>query len=1056
MNNKRIRMTATIKFFSLGFLFGLCFPILASIELALRNGSITIHSLLIAQSSNSILWIVDSAPIVLGLVFALVGKREDRLNELKAKLEAKVIERTSDLQTAIDELNKEIVERKNIEDQISRAKKEWETIFDVLSAPIFITDIDGVIVRCNQAALNKVKLTYNELLGNHLREILFSQEEYERWPISTGEFVFSKIDGFFNVGLYPIIFNDEITRYIYIFHDISIIKLRENEIISQKLYFETLVSNSPTAIVVLDNDEKITSVNPAFGKLFLFPGNEVIGRNIDSLITTVETVNEASLYTQKAMTESIHAIGKRRRKDGYLVDVEIFGVPIIVNDQKIGALAIYHDISELVRARMLAEKANTAKSEFLANMSHEIRTPMNGVIGMLELLMDTKLNPEQMDFAQTSLKSAESLLSLLNDILDFSKIEAGKLEIEHTDFNLRVAVEDVAYAFAPRVQEKGLELACLVHPDIKTGLKGDPVRLRQILVNLLGNAIKFTHSGEIVILAEPEQETATKLTVKISVKDTGIGIPKERQSAVFERFTQADGSTTRRFGGSGLGLTISQQLVKAMKGEIGVESSPGVGSTFWFRIPFEKQPRGLRNTAPLKLDAIELQNLRVLVIDDNATNRTILLKMLVGIGCRAEAISSGSKGLELLQSSNQSNDPFGVVLLDMQMPFMDGEQTAQAILSDPFARRSKVIVLTSMGQGGEMSRMEALGCSGYLLKPVKQSLLQDALNSVVGTKPIENEKPKFITDTSINEAKHQGLRLLLAEDNPINQKLAIVLLTKAGYMVDTVDNGLKALEKIKEERYSLILMDVQMPEMGGFEATKNIRLWEEEYGMHTPIIAMTAHALKGDREHCLEAGMDDYVSKPLDLKLLWAVLDKWTNFKKDTKINIDPPKPNEVIYDIHRKTCFDSGLPMDEGLFGESIVKEEIVVSREADLKNRSDKKTDVPLDLNAALPRFDNNFDFFLEMGKDFVENIFIRIAEIENALEIKDNKTLSRLAHNIKGVSLNFSADNLSQLAAILETKTNEKDLSSAEQIIEQMKIEADKIIVYFKNLRLENNKS
>lgn len=1053
MKNNRIRTTSTLKYFSFGFLFGLCFPILASIELAFKNGSITTDSLLLAQSSNSILWIVDSAPIVLGLVFALVGKREDRLHELTEKLEAKVFERTSELQAAIEELNKEIVERKKIEDQISRAKKEWETIFDVISAPIFITNKDGVIVRCNKAAIDKVKLTYNQLIGNHLREILFSTDEYDKWPISTGEFIFSKIEGCFNVGLYPIIFNDEITRYIYIFHDISIIRSRESEILNQKLYFETLVSNSPTAIVVLDNDEKIISVNPAFGNLFLFTQNEVIGRNIDSLITTEETVNEAAQYTQKAMTESIHAIGKRRRKDGYLVDVEIFGVPIIVHDQKIGALAIYHDITELVRARMQAEEASTAKSEFLANMSHEIRTPMNGVIGMLELLLDTKLNPEQMDFAHTSLKSAESLLSLLNDILDFSKIEAGKLEIEHTDFNLRVAVEDVAFAFAPRVQDKGLELACLVHPDIKPGLRGDPVRLRQILINLLGNAIKFTHSGEIVILAEPEHETPTHLTVKFSVKDTGIGIPKERQAAIFERFTQADGSTTRRFGGSGLGLTISQQLVKAMNGEIGVDSSPGVGSTFWFRICFEKQPRGLRNTAPLKLEAIELKHLRVLVIDDNTTNRTILLKMLESIGCRAEAISSGSKGLELLQLANRSSDPFEVVLLDMQMPFMDGEQTAQAILNDPLAKRSKVIVLTSMGQGGEMSRMEALGCSGYLLKPVKQSLLHDALNSVVGAKPIETEKPQFITDTSIREAKHQGLHLLLAEDNPINQKLAIVLLTKAGFMVETVDNGLKALEKIKEERYNLILMDVQMPEMDGFEATRNIRLWEAENNIHTPIIAMTAHALKGDRERCLEAGMDDYVTKPLDVKLLWEVLDKWIENKEETKNIIDSLNLKE---DINQETFFDSGLPMDEGLFGESIVADHKVVSQEIDIKVRYDTIADVPLDLTTALPRFDNNLDFFLEMGKDFVDNISIRIADLEKALKIEDNKTLSRLAHNLKGVSLNFSAKNLSQLALLIETKVFEEDLSLVGQIIEQMKIEAEKICIYFTNLRIENNKS
>ena len=1049
MKNKKYSSSSTIKYLSLGFFFGLGFPILASMEIALGDGlPLTLNSIWKAQFSTSILWIIDTAPIVLGLVFALVGKREDRLKELKEKLESKVTERTSELQKAINELHKEIGERQVIEEQISWAKKEWETIFDVLSAPIFVTDKNANIVRCNKAAINKVNLSFAELLGKPLKTILLTENNNSQWPISGGEVTFLNIDGCFHVGIYPIIFNDEITRYIYIFHDISEIKVRENEITNQKLYFETLVSNSPTAIVVLDNAEKIVSVNPAFESLFLYSENEVIGKNIDSFITTPETASEAALYTQKAMTESIHAIGKRLRKDKSLVDVEIFGVPIIVQDKKIGALAIYHDISEMVRARIQADEANNAKSEFLANMSHEIRTPMNGVIGMLELLLDTKLDPEQIDFAQTSLKSAEILLSLLNDILDFSKIEAGKLEIENTDFNLRVAVEDVAYAFAPRVQDKGLELACLVNPNIKPALRGDPVRLRQILINLLGNAIKFTHLGEIVILAELVNETATHCEIKFSVKDTGIGIPKERQAAVFERFTQADGSTTRRFGGSGLGLTISQQLVKAMKGEIGVESTPGVGSTFWFTILFEKQPVGKKNTATLRLEPNEVKSLRVLVIDDNTTNRMILLKMVEGIGCRVETAASGSKGMELLHNANLLNDPFQVVLLDMQMPFMDGEQTARTILNDPIGKTTKVIILTSMGQGGEMARMEALGCSGYLLKPVKQSLLQDALNSVIYTKPKEDEKPQFITDTSINEARHQGLHLLLAEDNPINQKLAIVLLQKAGFMVDTVDNGLKAVEKIHEGSYTLILMDVQMPEMDGFEATQRIRDWESERGEHTPIIAMTAHALKGDRERCIEAGMDDYVTKPLDLKVLMEVLDKWSIHKRDTGLKSDSSNPNGNNKERRKNNFFDSGLPMDDDYFGESKPIKEKKIFPDPKVEILTNNESELPLDLAAALPRFDNNYDFFIEMGKEFVENIGTRIDELEKTIEKLDYKSFSRVAHNLKGVSLNFSADKLSKLAAELEQKGNNRDLSGVTQEIEQMRSEAEKIKKYFSN--------
>ena len=429
--------------------------------------------------------------------------------------------------------------------------------------------------------------------------------------------------------------------------------------------------------------------------------------------------------------------------------------------------------------------------------------------------------------------------------------------------------------------------------------------------------------------------------------------------------------------------------------------------------------------------------------------------MVEGIGCRVEAISSGSKGLELLQTANRSNDPFQVVLLDMQMPFMDGEQTARLILNDQFAKSTKVIILTSMGQGGEMSRMENLGCSGYLLKPVKQSLLQDALNSVVSARPKENEKPQFITDTSINEARHQGLRLLLAEDNPINQKLAIVLLQKAGFLVDTVDNGLKAFEKIQEEMYSLILMDVQMPEMDGFEATQKIRIWESDRRLHTPIIAMTAHALKGDRERCIEAGMDDYVSKPLDLKVLMEVLDKWTEKNENPRIMINPTDQNLSINESHENNFLDHGFPIDEGYFGESKPTSQIIHKPEIELITANNEGNELPLDLRTALPRFDNNYEFFLEMGKDFVENISTRIHELETSYEKADFITFTRIAHNLKGVSLNFSAENLSILAAQLELKGNNNDLSFVTQTIEQMRIEAEKLKKYFAAVTNENHK-
>ncbi|MBI3738152.1 MAG: response regulator, partial [Chloroflexi bacterium] len=794
---------------------------------------------------------------------------------------------------------------------------------------------------------------------------------------------------------------------LFILHDVTERQQAETEIKREKRYFESLVENSPVAIVVLNNEEKIVSINPAFEQLYGYKKHEVSGVLLDTLITTEETRQEAAQYTQIVMKEALHRIGKRRRKDGSLVDVEIFGVPVIVNGEKSGALAMYHDISELVRARHEAEEASRAKSEFLANMSHEIRTPMNGVIGMIELALDTQLTSEQRDYLQISLQSAEALLTLLNDILDFSKIEAKKLELENINFNLRSTVEDVAYMLAKRAQDKGLEMACLIHPDLDTDLRGDPSRVRQILVNLVGNALKFTHQGEIVVHAEPLSQTETEALIRFSVQDTGIGIPPERQARIFERFTQADGSTTRKYGGTGLGLTISKQLVEAMGGQIGVESTPGVGSTFWFTVKFEKQPVSkARGTAPLDLRPVDLKGLRVLGVDDNATNRMILSRMVEGFGCRIDMVASGAKALEALQNAHRSGDPYRIVLLDMQMPGMDGEQVAQAIVSNQAYREAKIIILTSIGHRGDAARLEALGCSGYLLKPVKQHMLYEALVAVLGTK--EEETPKLITRHLLNEQKRAGLRILLAEDNAINQKLAVVLLQKAGYSVHTVDNGKQAVEQVEQAPYNAILMDVQMPELDGFEATQQIRKMEEGQGRHIPIIAMTAHALKGDRERCLEAGMDDYVSKPLEPQFLLSVLERWIQPAEETEpaLTFDVPK-------------------------GESKMDT-------TSASNRDEK----PLDLDSALHRFENDRVFFTEMCGEFMTNLSVRLDELRASLKANDAGALGRLAHNLKGVSANFSAGPLSHLALELEMCGKAEDLSDAPVLLDKLEAEAQRL--------------
>jgi PAS domain S-box-containing protein len=795
------------------------------------------------------------------------------------------------------------------------------------------------------------------------------------------------------------------------------------------------VLHSPAAIVVLDDSENIISCNPAFEELYGYESNEVLGVRLDTLITTQETHAEAQRYTQQVLNGTVHAFGKRRRKDHSLVDVEIFGVPVFVAGAKIGTLAIYHDVSELVQARKAAEEASRTKSEFLANMSHEIRTPMNGVIGMLELALDTSLTLEQRDYLQTSLQSAEALLTLLNDILDFSKIEAGRLEFENISFSLRNAVEDVAYTLARRAQDKGLEMACLIHPDLPSEFRGDPGRLRQILVNLVGNGIKFTHQGEVVICAEPIEETDTHAVIHFAVQDTGIGIPYERQAAVFDRFTQADGSTTRKYGGTGLGLTISKQLVEAMGGKIGVESSPGIGSTFWFDLKLGKQVSKKPTTAPLTLGPVNLTQARVLIVDDNQTNRMVLTKNVEALGSQVDAVSSGAKALEALRNAYRAGRPYHVVLLDMQMPGMDGEQTTRAIKSDPSAKEAKIIILTSMGQRGDATRLEALGCSAYLLKPVKQQMLFDAMVAVLARE--EEPSKGLITRHTLSEQRKLGLRVLLAEDNSINQKLAVVLLQKAGFSVDAVEDGVQALEKVKSNSYSAILMDVQMPELDGFEATHHIRMLEKNTGRHIPIIAMTAHAMQSDRERCLEAGMDDYVSKPLDPKVLFSALDRWTHCA-------DLPEETSKTLEDYSAEDQDFSLQLDEGLFGEDTPGSEAILERVPAFQVIS--TTDpLPVNFEAVFARFDSDHDFMRKLFKQYKEQLPERMTEIRSAVQDCDINRLVRLAHNLKGVSLNFSADSLANLAICLEEMSKREDITDAPLLLEQLEAEASRLTEY-----------
>lgn len=642
------------------------------------------------------------------------------------------------------------------------------------------------------------------------------------------------------------------------------------------------LESAANAIVITDADGTISWVNPAFTELTGYTRDEAIGAS-----PRVLRSGKHPKEFYRGMWETIRA-GKiwhdelvNRRKDGTLYDEEMTITPVTEGESEITHyVAIKQDVTlrkeaeeELRRAREAAEEANRSKSAFLANMSHEIRTPMNGIMGMTDLALDTDLTNEQREYLTTVKSSAESLLTLLNDILDFSKIEAGKLELDPIEFELRNGLADTLNTLAVRAHSKHLELACHVESNVPDALVGDVHRLRQIIVNLVGNAIKFTEYGEVVVHVALESDTADNVELRFSVEDTGVGIPEDKLGRIFRPFEQADSSTTRRFGGTGLGLAISTQLVELMDGRIWAESTRGEGSQFRFIARFGRGHAKSKPQAERKLG--DLKGTPILVVDDNQTNRRILEEMLKNWEMEPIVVESGQEALRALDQTRNAGKAVALILSDVNMPEMDGFELAAKVNASPLHSGTKLILLTSASRAGDSKRCRELGVSSHLMKPVKQSALLDAIAGAVGVAVVEDRPAK--TPGGVEQEDEGGtkpLRVILAEDNPVNQKFAVRVLEKKGHAVQVANNGKEAIDAWRNGTCDVILMDVQMPEMDGFEATARIREQESSEERRTPIIAMTAHAMKGDRERCLEAGMDGYVTKPIKASVMFAEIER--------------------------------------------------------------------------------------------------------------------------------------------------------------------------------------